>query len=118
MLVMVTVHTILYSTYQSDVNLSKHDFHALSSLRSWGIDVCGSPMDQEPLKAHGCILRNEDHEGRPVQGVEGYPHCFFFRENFDRAYCATEMLTHDVVRKIIEPQDVVLEIGSRWDFNI
>ena len=34
------------------------------------------------------------------------------------AFCAVEKGTHDVVRKVIEPDDVVLEIGSRWDFKI
>ena len=112
LLVILIVHQAILST------TNPSDFHALSSHRSWGVDVCGYPLDQDPRKAHGCILQNENHEGRTVQGVEGYQHCLFFRENFDMAFCAVEKGTHDVVRKVIEPDDVVLEIGSRWDFKI
>ena len=117
LLVIIIVQALL-STTDPSVG-STHD--TLTSHRScgYGVDVCGDfSLDQDPLKAHGCILQNEEQKGRPAQGVEGYQHCFFFQENFDMAFCAIEELMHDVVKKIIEPEDVVLEIGSRWNLDI
>ena len=118
LLVIMIVHqAILSTTHHRNGKRVKHDFHALSAIRPWGVDVCAFPFDQDPETANGCIIKNENHVGRSVQGVEGYPNCLFFRENFDMASCLVEKLTHDAVKKIIEPEDVVLEIGSRWDID-
>ena len=50
---------------------------------------------------------------RPPEGVNHYDHCNFFTENFVSAYCNIERATHDMVKTMIGPSDVVLEIGSR-----
>ena len=43
-----------------------------------------------------------------------YLNCNFFNENFMRAYCGVEAAAHDAVRKVVTPEDVVLEVGARY----
>ena len=40
--------------------------------------------------------------------------CDFFTENFYPASCDVEFLTVEAVRRVIQPSDSVLEIGSRY----
>ena len=47
-----------------------------------------------------------------------YLNCNFFNENFMRAYCGVEAATHDAVRKVVTPEDVVLEVGARYPRHV
>ena len=47
-----------------------------------------------------------------------YLNCNFFNENFMRAYCGVEAATHDAVRKVVTPEDVVLEVGARCPLHV
>ena len=47
-----------------------------------------------------------------------YLNCNFFNENFMRAYCGVEAATHDAVRKVVTPEDVVLEVGARCPHHV
>ena len=49
----------------------------------------------------------------PPRGVS-YKLCDFFTENFYPASCEVEFLTVEAVRRVIQPSDSVLEIGSRY----
>ena len=51
---------------------------------------------------------------RPPEGVDHYDHCNFFTEDFVSASCNVEKWTHEMVKTMIGPTDVVLEIGSRY----
>ena len=51
--------------------------------------------------------------GLKVQPIGDYLNCNFFTENFVRAFCGIETEIHDIIKQIIKPSDVVLEIGSR-----
>ena len=61
-------------------------------------------------------MLNVSHSAeRPATGVIDHKNCNFFTENFVRAYCGVEYDIHLAVRNLIGPDDVVLEIGSRYD---
>ena len=49
-----------------------------------------------------------------VNCKKDYLNCNFFNENFMRAYCGVEAAAHDAVRKVVTPEDVVLEVGARY----
>ena len=50
---------------------------------------------------------------RPPEGVREYDDCNFFTENFVSASCYVEKDAHDMVKAMITPSDIVLELGSR-----
>ena len=57
---------------------------------------------------------NNHSPDRPARGVSSYQQCDFFTENFFPADCYIEHLTHEAVRRSIQPSDSVLEVGSRF----
>ena len=93
--------------------------------------MCGYPLPADHTQPRGCILVSEARKGganiaidiniiemecadRPAEPVTDYPNCNFFNENFMRAYCGVEAAAHDAVRKVVTPEDVVLEVGARY----
>ena len=77
--------------------------------------MCGFPQPINYSAPHGCFLQSPIDKTLPAEGVRGpYSRCNYFTENFVRAYCSVEEETHVVVRKLITPGDVVLEVGSRY----
>ena len=87
----------------------------INPRRSWGTDVCGFPLPMNYSEPHGCLLQSPVGPGLQAEGVKGpYNECNYFTENFVRAYCGVETSTHEVVRKLVTPSDVVLEVGARY----
>ena len=94
--------------------------------------MCGYPLPHDYQAPFGCILNSIQREGEAVihsfhlghfilrppdqapRGISSYQQCDFFTENFVRAYCNVEQATHSAVRKLIQPSDTVLEVGSRY----
>ena len=94
--------------------------------------MCGYPLPHNYQTPFGCILNSIQREGeavihsfhlpdftlwpsdQPPRGVSSYQQCDFFTENFVRAYCNVEHDIHSAVRRLIQPSDVVLEVGSRY----
>ena len=102
------------------VNLAFHRQYGVSEIqrinprRSWGTDVCGFPQPINYSEPHGCLLQSPvDPSLKAVGVVEPYSQCNYFTENFVRAYCGVEKETHEVVRRLVTPSDVVMEVGAR-----
>ena len=87
----------------------------INPRRSWGTDVCGFPLPMNYSEPHGCLLQSPVDPGLKAEGVkEPYSQCNYFTENFVQAYCRVERDTHEVVRRLVTPSDVVLEVGARY----
>ena len=111
-------HVIICSAFFWLVTLAFHtrsriSIQRINSRRSWGTDVCGFPQPISYSEPHGCFLQSPVAEGYPTEAVKAGV-CNYFTENFVRAYCWVEEETHEVVRRLITPWDVVLEVGSRY----
>ena len=63
------------------------------------------------------MLESSHVSSRPVKAV-GYEGdlvgCDFFDENFQRAYCNVEGDMHMIVNQVLDPEDVVMEVGGRY----
>ncbi len=87
----------------------------INPRRSWGTDVCGFPQPINYSEPHGCILQSPVDPDAKAEGVKRpCNQCNYFTENFVRAYCCVEEDTHAVVRRLVTPSDVVLEVGARY----
>jgi len=102
--------------YFAFINFTSLKDDHIKFRKSFGIDVCGYPLPTNYSEPQGCILKALPRKEfkRPPEGVNHYDHCNFFTENFVSAYCNIEKATHDMVKTMIGPSDVVLEIGSRY----
>ena len=113
-------HVIIGFAFLCLVSLACHRQYGISEIqginprRSWGTDVCGFPQPIDYSEPHGCLLQSPVDPGSQAEGVvEPYSQCNYFTENFVRAYCGVERHTHEVVRRLVTPSDVVLEVGAR-----
>lgn len=71
--------------------------------------------DSASSNSTGCILESSHDPDRPPNAVKFPPNtCNFFTEYFQRAYCNVEWDTHLLVKQIIRPTDIVLEVGGRY----
>ena len=83
-------------------------------LQSWGEDLCGSPLPHHYRTVQGCLIKSRHRPGLSPRALSTSQQCDFFTENFYPADCDIEQLTHEAVRRVIQPSDSVLEIGSRY----
>lgn len=76
-------------------------------------DLC-SKNNVSPSDSIGCILETLHDPVRPPKSVQDPYACDFFNEFFNRAACFVEKETHLLVKQLINPKDVVLELGGRY----
>ena len=78
--------------------------------------ISANPCDDEDdiSSARGCILESSHDPSRPIFVSKELDYCDFFNEEFQRTYCNVEADMHALVKKIINPDDTVLELGGRF----